>query len=60
MHPEFCACQLAKRISLKADTDQQRANRLGLFYERNVAPLGKEKVAPSDLDPTLFSADGSA
>ena len=31
MHPEFCACQLAKCISPKADTDQQKANRANSF-----------------------------
>jgi hypothetical protein len=51
---------VSNRISPKADTDQQRAKRVRVFlYERDIAPLGKEKVAPCDQEPTLLTADDS-
>lgn len=55
MHPEFCACQLAKRILLKADTDQQRANRFRYFNMRGMLHhLGKKRL-PLAISIQLYS-----
>ena len=57
MYPEFCACQLENASHQKLTPISRGQIGLGLLYERNVAPLGRGKVAASDLDPTLLAAD---